>query len=61
MVAKVYCRIILSMSLNLISCDQINIINDLSEHFRNHRTMSSNIKCVRGDNFPGGITNGAKW
>lgn len=26
-----------------------------------HRTMSSNIRCGPGDNFPGGITNGAFW
>ncbi|XP_023346560.1 carboxypeptidase M [Eurytemora carolleeae] len=28
---------------------------------RNHRTMSSNIKCEPTDNFPNGITNGARW
>jgi len=28
---------------------------------RNHREMSRNIRCTAADNFPGGITNGAKW
>jgi hypothetical protein len=28
---------------------------------RNHRTMATNVRCDISDNFPGGITNGAKW
>lgn len=28
---------------------------------KNHRTMHSNVRCTRADNFPGGITNGAEW
>jgi len=28
---------------------------------RNHREMHKNVRCTRADDFPGGITNGAKW
>jgi len=32
-----------------------------STYSRNHRFMSSNVRCEAGDNFPNGITNGAQW
>ena len=27
----------------------------------NHKTMATNVKCSRFDDFPEGITNGAQW
>jgi len=32
-----------------------------TRYANNHGIMSRNIRCTLGDNFPGGITNGAKW